>query len=54
MYKELQEHNGDIVLQELITFIKKDGKLVRHITTREFFQNDYSDTSTMKVISNVT
>jgi hypothetical protein len=54
MYKELQEHNGDIVLQELVTYIKQNGKLVRHTTTREFFEKDYTDTSTMKVISNVT
>lgn len=41
-----EQPDGDIVQQELITYIKKDGVLYKQCSTRRFTNDDYIDSYT--------
>jgi len=39
--------NTDIILQELVTYQRKNGILVRTTVVRKFYEEDYIDTQTI-------
>jgi hypothetical protein len=43
--------NGEIVLQQRITYKKSNGKLVKEIVTRHFYDDDYQDSWETEVIT---
>jgi hypothetical protein len=43
-YSNLVEPNGEVLKQEVVTYIEKDGKIQKIVVTRNFFDNDYVDT----------
>ena len=54
-YKTMFEHqcesNTKVVMQELVTYERRaDGKLYRTVTTRKFYDNDYTDTQSTSVM----
>lgn len=53
-YNKLEEPSDELVMQELITYITRDGKLLRITTKRSFFENDYVDDLTTIVLVNST
>lgn len=49
-YSNLVEPNNEVVLQEVITYIKRGNKIVKNTVTRNFFGEDYVDSSTNETI----
>lgn len=43
-YSSLVEPNGEVLKQEVISYIEKDGKIQKIVVTRNFFVDDYVDT----------
>ena len=48
-----EQPDGNIVQQELITYIKKDGVLYKQCSTRRFTDDDYVDSYTSVPLLNI-
>lgn len=50
-YSQLETKlSEDILFQEIITYAKRDGNVIRVTVRRDFFEGDYIDNTTTEVI----
>ncbi len=53
--KKLDQADGEIKTQRLETIRVKDGKVIRHTVTRQFFPSgEYTDSEVSEIISSAT
>lgn len=50
-FSELKEPSKDILSQEVVTYMRRDGYLVKVTVKRNFFADDYVDSSKTEVIT---
>lgn len=50
-FSNLKEPNGDLLCQEVITYSKRDNCIVKTTVKRNFFGDDYVDSSTTEIIA---
>jgi hypothetical protein len=50
-YSELVEQNDEVLRQEITTYLKRDGKIIKVVVERDFYdKDDYNDSMTSFVI----
>lgn len=49
-YSSLEPQNGEILSQEVITYVKREGSIIRINVRREFDDGDYTDSMSTEVI----
>lgn len=42
--------NTEVIKQEIITYLVRDGKVLKNVVMRSFFDNDYVDTQTTETL----
>lgn len=51
IFSKLMETSPDLLIQEVITYMKKDGKIVKITVKRNFAKDDYTDSMTTEVLT---
>jgi hypothetical protein len=49
-YSQLMQPDGNILSQEVITYVKRDNKIVKIVVNRTFTEDEYDDSMTTEVL----
>ena len=49
-YSKLEEPNNELLSQEVVSYLKRDGNIVKVTVTRDFKGDDYTDSMVTEVI----